>query len=68
MDERETAWNELPIRHGEEGEQYQRLYYKYSHIGCPGAEYEDNCPTPWDCASKGMCYLIWKQRRIQWPV
>lgn len=49
------SWDDLPIKCGEEGPDYSRLYYKFSHIGCPGAQYDDNCGFPWDCASKGRC-------------
>ncbi len=34
---------------------YQRLYYKYSHIGCPAAQMEDNCAHPDRCAENGRC-------------
>lgn len=36
-------------------ELYQRLLYKYSHIGCPAARYEDNCDRPARCAENGRC-------------
>ena len=34
---------------------YQRLLYKYSHVGCPAAHYEDNCDRPGECAENGRC-------------
>lgn len=34
---------------------YQRLLYKYAHVGCPAAHYEDNCDRPSDCAWNGRC-------------
>lgn len=33
----------------------ERLAYKYAHIGCPDAGYEDNCAHPNDCAEAGHC-------------
>jgi hypothetical protein len=56
-----VSWDDLPIKNGEESLEYQRLYYRYSHCYCPGAEEIDNCAAPWDCASKGRCYLIFKR-------
>jgi hypothetical protein len=49
------AWDDLPITCGEDGNDYGRLYHRYSHVGCPGTQYDDNCAAPWDCASKGRC-------------
>lgn len=34
---------------------YHRLYYKYAHVGCPAAKYEDNCGHPDLCAENGRC-------------
>lgn len=34
---------------------WSRLYYKYSHIGCPAAHMEDNCAHPDRCADNGRC-------------
>jgi hypothetical protein len=34
---------------------YQHLLYKYSHVGCPAAHYEDNCEHPGKCAENGRC-------------
>jgi hypothetical protein len=51
---------EYPWLYGEEGEQYWRNYAKYSHVGCPGVQYEDNCPHPWDCAGTG-CQTVLDQ-------
>lgn len=36
-------------------EEYRRLQFKYAHIGCPEAHYEDTCPHPDDCAENGRC-------------
>lgn len=35
--------------------QIDRLRYKYAHIGCPAAKYEDNCAHPDECAENGRC-------------
>lgn len=35
--------------------QYTRLYIKYSSVGCPAAQYEDNCAHPDRCAENGRC-------------
>jgi hypothetical protein len=53
-------WSDLPIVFGEEDPNYGRLYAKYSHVGCPGCQYEDNCPAPRDCATKGRCRIIYQ--------
>jgi hypothetical protein len=55
------SWDELPLKYGEDGEQYNNHYARYSHIGCPGCSYEDNCSAPWDCASKGRCRMIYER-------
>ena len=34
---------------------YRSLLYKYSHVGCPAARYEDNCSRPGECAENGRC-------------
>jgi hypothetical protein len=62
MSDRAT-WGELPLKCGEDGQQYQSLYARYSHIGCPGYDYEDNCAAPWDCASKGRCRAAYEKLR-----
>jgi hypothetical protein len=31
------------------------LLYKYAHVGCPAARYEDNCTHPDRCADNGGC-------------
>lgn len=49
------SWADLPLKYGEDSERYQGLYARYSHVGCPGYDYEDNCAAPWDCATKGRC-------------
>jgi hypothetical protein len=36
-------------------QQWSRLYYRYSHIGCPAARMEDNCAHPDRCADNGRC-------------
>lgn len=36
-------------------EKYNRLYIKYSRVGCPAARYEDNCAHPDLCAENGRC-------------
>lgn len=57
-------WEDLPLKNGEDGREWNDLMARYSHIGCPGAQYEDNCVEPWDCASKGRCrltYLKWQR-------
>lgn len=36
-------------------DRYSRLYFKYSHIGCPAARMEDNCAHPDRCAGNGRC-------------
>jgi hypothetical protein len=33
----------------------QQLLYKYTHVGCPAARYEDNCEHPSKCAENGRC-------------
>lgn len=33
----------------------ERLAYKYAHVGCPAAQYEDNCAHPGRCADNGRC-------------
>jgi hypothetical protein len=53
-------WSGLPIVFGEEHPNYDRLYAKYCHLGCPGCQYEDNCAAPWDCATKGRCRVIYE--------
>jgi hypothetical protein len=55
-------WDDLPITCGEEGPDYGYFYHKFSHIGCPGCGYEDNCAHPWDCASKGRCRDIYERK------
>lgn len=34
---------------------WQSLYIKYSHRGCPAARMEDNCAHPDRCADNGRC-------------
>lgn len=50
------------IKYGEDSKEYQNLYAKYSHIGCPGVQYEDNCAAPWECASEGGCRISKEKR------
>lgn len=52
-------WSRLPIVNGEESAAYERLAYRYSHIGCPGAHMEDNCAHPSECALRGKCKDLW---------
>lgn len=32
-----------------------RLLWKYTHVGCPAARYEDICTHPAECADNGRC-------------
>jgi hypothetical protein len=41
---------------------WNSLYFKYSHIGCPGAHMEDNCPHPGKCADEGCCEIVRQER------
>jgi hypothetical protein len=59
----QPTWDELPLKHGEDGREWNDLMAKYSHIGCPGYRYEDNCAEPWDCASKGRCRVAYENMR-----
>jgi hypothetical protein len=34
---------------------YNRLRWKYHHVGCPAQQYEDICGHPQDCAENGGC-------------
>lgn len=59
-----VAWEDLPLKHCEDSKEWNDLMARYSHIGCPGVQYDDNCVEPWDCASKGRCrltYLQWQE-------
>jgi len=44
-----------PIRVCEDDPKWSQLYACYSHTGCPGVDFEDNCAAPWECASFGAC-------------
>ncbi len=55
------SWDDLPLKHGEDGREWNDLMARYSHTGCPGWQYEDNCATPWDCASKGRCRITYEK-------
>ncbi len=56
------TWDELPLVYGEDSREWNDLMAHYSHTGCPGCHYEDNCATPWDCAVKGKCRLNYEKR------
>jgi hypothetical protein len=60
-------WADLPLKNGEDGAEYNNLYARYCHLGCPGQLYEDNCVEPWDCASKGRCRVVYEkwQKHLQ---
>jgi hypothetical protein len=47
--------SDFPIMVCEDDPRWASLCAHYSHIGCPGIEYEDNCGAPWECASFGKC-------------
>lgn len=55
-----TSWEQLPLKYGEDSREWNDLMARYSHIGCPGYRYEDNCAEPWDCASKGRCRVAYQ--------
>lgn len=55
------TWDDVPLKYGEDGAEYHNLYARYSHLGCPGYQYEDNCAAPWDCASKGRCMVLFNK-------
>lgn len=42
-------------KYPDSGRNWDKLYYKYSHIGCPAAHYEDNCAHPDRCADNRRC-------------
>jgi hypothetical protein len=65
MNERRMNWDDLPIKCGEDGDDYLRLYARFSHVGCPGYQFEDNCSAPWDCASKGRCRVSFERNSRQ---
>lgn len=44
---------------------YQHLLYKYAHVGCPAARYEDNCEHPARCAENGRCLELAELTRIE---
>ena len=56
-------WDDLPLKNGEDSHEWNNLMARYSHVGCPGLQYEDNCAAPWDCAVKGMCRISFEKRR-----
>lgn len=56
-----TPWAELPGKHGEDSKEWNNLMARYSHIGCPGFQYEDNCYEPSDCAWKGRCRVTYEK-------
>jgi len=58
-----VPWDDLPIVNGEESDGYARAMHKYSHVGCPGARYEDNCEHPAECALRGRCRELWERQQ-----
>jgi hypothetical protein len=61
MSKASIPFNERPLRYGEESAEYQRLYSHYTHVGCPGDRYEDNCIHASECALRGKCRLIYEE-------
>jgi len=45
-------------KHAEGSRMWRHLYARYSHTGCPGAEFQDNCAAPWECAGAGRCQIL----------
>jgi hypothetical protein len=56
-------WEDLPLRYGEDSREWNNNMARYSHIGCPGVQYEDNCAAPWDCAVRGSCRIAYENMR-----
>lgn len=54
-------WNELPLKCGEDGKEYNNNMARYAHMGCPGLEYEDNCYEPSECAVRGKCKIAYEK-------
>lgn len=57
-------WQDLPIKNGEESSAYAKAEYRYSHIGCPGDHFEDNCYHPSECALRGRCKILYEQQHL----
>lgn len=55
------AFDDLPLKYGEDSREWNNLMARYSHIGCPGIGYQDNCAAPWDCAVRGMCRVSYEK-------
>lgn len=45
------------------GAMYRHLLHKYSHVGCPAAQMEDNCVHPGRCAENGRCLNLQPDNR-----
>ena len=58
-----VMWEDLPLKYGEDGPDYQNNYARYSHVGCPGLQYEDNCAEPWECAIRGSCRIAYNRAK-----
>lgn len=54
-------WKDLPLKNGEDGQDYTNAYARYAHTGCPGWQFEDTCPHPWDCAVRGSCRIAYEK-------
>lgn len=57
----DLSWEDLPLKYGEDSREWNNCMARYSHMGCPGVQYEDNCAEPWDCASKGRCRISYNK-------
>lgn len=60
-DEFALPWDELPGKNGEDSKEWNNLMARYSHLGCPGVQYEDNCAEPSECAWKGRCRVSYQK-------
>lgn len=54
-------WADLPLLHGEDSVEWNNNMARYSHVGCPGVQFEDNCAEPHDCAVKGRCRVTYEK-------
>jgi hypothetical protein len=45
--------------------QRDRLFHRYAHVGCPGAQMEDVCARPDDCADAGCCQMIERAEMVR---
>jgi hypothetical protein len=59
-------WEDLPIKNGEDDPAYEKALYRYAHIGCPGAKYEDVCAHPAECALRGRCKELYEHQHFDW--